>query len=87
MSLDSVLNKDGTYYPQVSLKDYEYIKKKVISYIIDNSECSSDDSDEEQIKAMKLMFLEKKILQGNFEIHFWGRNSELASDLDEWHFL
>ena len=62
MSLDSVLNKDGTYYSQVSLKDYEYIKKKVISYIIDNSECSSDDSYEEQIKAMKLMFLEKKIL-------------------------
>ena len=47
MSLDSALNKDGTYYPQVTLKDYEYIKKKVISYIIDNSECSSDDSDEE----------------------------------------
>ena len=62
MSLDSALNKDGTYYPQVTLKDYEYIKKKVISYIIDNSECSFDDSDEEQIKAMKLIFLEKKIL-------------------------
>ena len=62
MSLDSALNKDGTYYPQVTLKDYEYIKKKVISYITDNSECSSDDSDEEQIKAMKLIFLEKKIL-------------------------
>ena len=62
MSLDSALNKDGTYYPQVTLKDYEYIKKKVISYIIDNSECSSDDSDEEQIKAMNLIFLEKKIL-------------------------
>ena len=62
MSLDSALNKDGTYYPQVTLKDYEYIKKKVISYIIDNSKCSSDDSDEEQIKAMKLIFLEKKIL-------------------------
>ena len=62
MSLDSALNKDGTYYPHVTLKDYEYIKKKVISYIIDNSECSSDDSDEEQIKAMKLIFLEKKIL-------------------------
>ena len=62
MSLDSALNKDGTYYPQVTLKDYEYIKKKVISYIIDNSECSSDDSDEEQIKAMKLIFLEKNIL-------------------------
>ena len=62
MSLDSALNKDGTYYPQVTLKDYEYIKKKVISYIIDNSECSSGDSDEEQIKAMKLIFLEKKIL-------------------------
>ena len=62
MSLDSALNKDGTYYPQVTLKDYEHIKKKVISYIIDNSECSSDDSDEEQIKAMKLIFLEKIIL-------------------------
>ena len=62
MSLDSALNKDGTYYPQVTLKDYEYIKKKVISYIIHNSKCSSDDSDEEQIKAMKLIFLEKKIL-------------------------
>ena len=34
------------------------MKKTVISYIIDDLESFSDDSDEEQIKAMRLMFFE-----------------------------
>ena len=36
VSLDSALNKDGNYYPQVFLKEFKYIKKKVIGYINDN---------------------------------------------------
>ena len=28
ISLDSALNKDGNYYPQVFLKECKYIKKK-----------------------------------------------------------
>ena len=44
ISLDSVLNKDGNYYPQVFLKGCKYIKKKVIRHIIDDSESYSDDS-------------------------------------------
>ena len=52
ISLDSALNKDGNYYPQVFLKNCKYIKKKVIWYISDNlsyssSSDESDHSDEE----------------------------------------
>ena len=35
ISMDSALNKDGNYYPQLFLKECKYIKKKVIRYIID----------------------------------------------------
>ena len=66
VSLDSALNIDGNYYPQVFLKQYKYLEKKVNRHIIDDLESSSDDSDEEKIKAMKLMFLEKKILKMYF---------------------
>ena len=48
ISLDSAVSKDGSYYPQVLLKECKYIKKKVIRYIIDDLESSfggSDDSD------------------------------------------
>ena len=34
-----------------------------VRYIIDDLESSSDDSDEEQIKATRLMFSEKAILK------------------------
>ena len=47
ISLDSALNKDGNYYPQVFLKECKHIQKKVIRHIIDDLESSSDDSDEE----------------------------------------
>ena len=63
ISLDSARNKDRNCYPQVFLKECKCIKKKVIRHNIDDLESSSDDSDEEQIKAMKLMFLEKTILK------------------------
>ena len=66
ISLDSALNKNGNYYPQIFLKECKYIIKKVIRHIIDDLESSfdySDDSEEELIKAMTLMFLEKTILK------------------------
>ena len=52
ISLDSALNKNGNYYPQVFLKECKYIEKKVVRHINDNlSDFSysdySDDSDEE----------------------------------------
>ena len=36
ISLDSVLKKDDSYSPQVFLKEYKYIEKKVIRHIHDN---------------------------------------------------
>ena len=45
--LDSALNKDENYYPQVFVKERKYIEKRVIRHIIDNLENSSDDSDEQ----------------------------------------
>ena len=68
-SLNSALDKDVNYYPQVFSKECKYINKKVIRNIIDDLEGSSNDSDdsedsqEELIKATKLMFLEKTILK------------------------
>ena len=47
ISLDSALNKDGNYYPQVFLKKCKYIEIKIIRVIIDDLESSDDDSDEE----------------------------------------
>ena len=47
ISLDSTLNKDGNYSPQVFLKECKYIKKKVIRNIIEDLESSFDDSEEE----------------------------------------
>ena len=44
MSLDSALNKDGNYYPQVFLKECKYIEKKIIRHINDDvSDFSSSD--------------------------------------------
>ena len=44
ISLDSTLQKDDNYYPQVSLKECKYIEKKVIRHINDTlSDFSSSD--------------------------------------------
>ena len=67
--MDSALKKHDNYYPQVFLKECEYIEKKVIRHIIDVVESYSDDSDEfneEKIQSMKLMFLKKFL-----ECIFW----------------
>ena len=48
--LDSALNKDENYYLQGFLKECKCIVKKLVGHIIDDSESSSDDSDEKQIK-------------------------------------
>ena len=47
--MDTTLKKYENYYPQVFLKKCKFIEKKMIRYIIDNLESSSDDSDEEYI--------------------------------------
>ena len=58
ISLDSALKKGDNYYPQVFLKECKYIEKNVVRYIHDNLSDSSDDSDEEQIKVIRLMIFE-----------------------------
>ena len=47
-----VLKKDRNYYPQVFLKEYKCTgkEKKVTTYITDDLEISSDDSDKENLK-------------------------------------
>ena len=67
--LDFALKKVESCFPQVFLKEYKQIEKKVIRPIIDDLESfsdDSDDSDEKYIKAMKLMFLEKTIFKNVF---------------------
>ena len=62
ISLYSALKKDENCYPQVFLKESKYIEKNVIIHIHDNLgdfSYSSDDFDEEYIKAIKLVVLEK----------------------------
>ena len=61
ISLGSALKKDENYYLQVFLKKCKYIEEKVIRHINYNlSDFSfsdeSDDSHEEQIKDMELIF-------------------------------
>ena len=51
ISLDSALDKDGNYYPQLLLKEFKYMEKNVVRHIIDDLESSFDDSDEKKIKA------------------------------------
>ena len=55
--LNSALKKDENYYPQVPLKECKYIEKKEFRHINHNLSDSSysDESDEEQIKAIRLM--------------------------------
>ena len=45
ISLDSVLNKDENYYPQVFLNECKYIEKKGIRHTTDDLESLSDDFD------------------------------------------
>ena len=91
ISLNSALKKDDNYYLQVLLKECKYIEKKVIRYIIDDLETSfddSNDSDEEWIKDIKSMCLEKIIFKMYFlreqfwkyflRINFWKSNFENA---------
>ena len=49
ISLDSALNKDGNYYPQVFFKECKYILKKLITLINDDlgDFSYSDEFDEE----------------------------------------
>ena len=59
--LHSILKKDERHYPQVFLKECKYIENKVIRHIHDNlSDFSSDDdeSDEKQIKYIRLMIFD-----------------------------
>ena len=41
VSLYSALKKDGSYYPQVFLKECRYIEKKVVTHMYDNLSYSS----------------------------------------------
>ena len=68
ISLDSALKKDENYYPQVSLKECKYIKKKLIRHIIDNLSDSfySHESDQELIKTIRLMIFESTLLKMYF---------------------
>ena len=54
--LDSIFRTDKNYYTQVLLEECKYIvkAKKILSYIIDNIEISSD-SDEENSDEATLM--------------------------------
>ena len=48
--IDFALKKDRNYYPQVFLKEYDwrkYSEEKVMRYITDDLQNSSNDSDEE----------------------------------------
>ena len=49
ITLDFVLKKDESYYPQVFLKECKYIEKKVIRHIHDNLSNFSYSSDEEEM--------------------------------------
>ena len=67
--MNSALKKDENYYPQVPLKECKYIEKKEVRHINRNLSDSaySDESDEEQIKAIRLMVF----WENNFENAFF----------------
>ena len=56
ISLDYALKKDDNYYLQVSLKECEYIEKKVIRHINDNLSDFSSSSDESDEELVRLVF-------------------------------
>ena len=68
--LDSALKKDENYYPQVFLKECNYIEEKVVRHINDNLSdfSSSDESDENQVNDFwKCIFWGSNFLRE----HFW----------------
>ena len=66
ISLVSAFKKEDTYQPEVFLKECKYIEKKVVRQINENLSdfSSSDESDEEQIKAIRLMIFENVFFEG-----------------------
>ena len=61
ISFGSALKKDGNFYPQVFSKECNYIEKKVVGHIHDNLNdfpYSSDESQKEKIKVIRLMIFE-----------------------------
>ena len=57
---------DENYYLEVLLKEDKYIEKNVIRNIIGGLESFAGDSDEEQIKAIRLIFFEKAKFENIF---------------------
>ena len=45
VNLDSALKKDENFYPQVFLKECNYIEKKVVRHIMDDLKSFTNDSD------------------------------------------
>ena len=67
ISLNFALKKDNNCYPQVLLKECKHIEKKVARHIHDNLSdfsYSSDESDEGQIKSIRLMIFENLFFEG-----------------------
>ena len=60
ISLDSALKKNENYHLQLFSKVCKHIEKKVIRHNTDDLESSSDDFDEEYIKAMRKMYFLRK---------------------------
>ena len=68
-SLDSAVKKDDSFYQQVFLKECKCTEKNVIGHIIDDLQSCSNDSDntsEEKIKHIKLIFVEETIFEDVF---------------------
>ena len=61
----------------VFLKECKYIEKKVIRHISENLSDFSSDSDEEQIKVIRLMLFQRAISKMySFREQFWKSNFE-----------
>ena len=73
---------DENYYLEVLLKEDKYIEKNVIRNIIGGLESFAGDSDEEQIKAIRLIFFEKASLK----IYFL-KVSSLRQNFEKIYFL
>ena len=73
---------DENYYLEVLLKEDKYIEKNVIRNIIGGLESFVGDSDEEQIKAIRLIFFEKASLK----IYFL-KVSSLRQNFEKIYFL
>ena len=82
INLDSALKKYENYYPQVFLKECNYIKKKVIRHFIDDLESISDDSDN-RLKLLSYCFF-KNVL---FEKVIFQKNQFMREQFGKSHFL